>query len=280
MVPEPQNRFTRRQSAERGSVRLVFFLFLSVVAVIGWLYVFFISEAFRVRAIEVVSGKGIDPLQIKREVYEVIDTRPHPFWLPVRHSLFLKVEELELILTERLAAERVTIDKLSTNILRLTVQERVRRFILHTPHQYFWIDKAGVVLGELSNQEKKDVDIRLAAKRPLTPTDPPIIFYDPDVVPLVIDQGIPDPQISSWLAISLQMQKQGVNYREIEPSQDTSSTKLVVKTAQGYEAWFDASLDTLEMQIEAFKAFQEQKPKDLQVKEYVDVRIPNRVYVR
>lgn len=261
-------------------MRLVFFLFLGVVAAIGWLYVFFISDAFQVKAIEIAAGKGMDPLRVKREVYEAIDVRTRPFWQPARHSLFLNVEELESVLTERLSAERVTIEKPSINILRLMVEERVKRFILHTPTRYVWLDKMGVVLSELTNQEQKDAEARLSLKRMSNLTDPPIIAYDDRLVPVVIGQVVQVPQATVWLAISLQLQKQGIGYREVEPPQDASTTKLVVKTAQGYDAWFDTSQDTLETQIEAFKAFQQQKPKDVQVKEYVDVRVPNRIYVK
>lgn len=279
MMLEPQNRFTRRATREQGSVRVAFFIFLAIVAVIGWLYVFFISDAFHINDIEVAGAKGIDATFVKREVYDAIDLRPRPFWEPARHTLFLTAAQLEPILTEKLGVEHLMIEKPRLNVLRLIVQERVRRLILHTPTTYFWLDGRGMVLAELTSTEQHDAEARLARKRISTPTDVPIVRYEM-LEPIVVDQAIQDPQISRWLAISLQLQKQGIGYLEIQPPGTPSSTRLVVITAQGYEAWFDTSQDTLETQIEAFKAFQQQKPKDLQVKEYVDARIPQRIYVK
>lgn len=280
MLLEPQNRFTRRATRERGSVRFAFFVFFAFVAVIGWLYVFFISEAFQVKDIEVIGVKGIDPVHAKREVYEAMDARPRSFWEPARHSLLMDLGHLEPAVTDRLGVERVALTKVSTNILRLSIEERVRRFILHTPTQYLWMDFRGRALAELTAQEQKDVEARLAAKRLTNVQDVPVLSYPTVIQPLQPNEGIPDPEIARWLAIGLQFQKQGISYREIQPPRTPSSTRLVVITAQGYEAWFDTSQDTLETQIEAFKAFQQQKPKDLQVKEYVDARIPQRIYVK
>jgi hypothetical protein len=279
MLLEPQNRFTRRETTQdRGAMRLAFFIFLGIVSVIGWLYLFFISDLFQVKGIE-VAGKGIDPVEVKREVYEVLDGRPRPFWQPARHSFFLQPEQIESLLTERLSAEHVTVDKRGFNILRLMIQARVRRFVLHTSTQDFWMDGRGFILSEPTLQEQKEIFDRLARKRPSAFTDPPIFSY-PRLQVSSSTAGVIDPQIGRWLAAAFQLQKQGLSYLEIQPPQDASSTKLVVKTAQGYEAWFDGYTDTLEMQIEAFKAFQQQKPKNLQIKEYVDVRIPNKVYVK
>jgi hypothetical protein len=280
MLLEPQNRFTRRATRERGSVRFGFFVFFAFVAVIGWLYVFFISDAFQVKNVEVVGTKGIDPVYAKREVYEVMDARPRSFWEPARHSLLMDLDHLEPVITDRLGVERVALTKVSTNILRLSIEERVRRFILRTPTQYLWMDFRGRVLAELNSQEQKDVEARLMAKRLTTAQDVPILTYPELTRALEPNEGIPDPKTSRWLAMGLQLQKQGIGYRELQPPGTPSSTRLVVITAQGYEAWFDTSQDTLETQIEAFKAFQQQKPKDLQIKEYVDARIPQRIYVK
>lgn len=280
MTVEPQNRFTRRQTATQGSSgRVVFFLFLGLVAVIGWSYVFFVSDAFMVKDIEVRGVKTLDPMEVKREVYATIDGRARPFWQPARQMWFLRAGELEPILKDQLFAEQVSVDKSSGNVLRLLVKERARRYILRTPSQWLWIDLQGVVLQELTPQESKDADQRLLGKPATVTADAPIISIDRQT-PLHVGEGIQVHDIRSWLDIALEVQKQGIAYREIEPPVEASSTRLILKTAEGYDVWFDTSSDTLKTQIEAYRAFQKQKPKDVHVQEYVDVRIPGRVYVK
>lgn len=278
VVLEPQNRFTRRQVALQGSSRVVFFVFLGVVAVIGWSYVFFVSDAFMLRDVEIRGVKSLDPLAVKREVYDVVDHRARPFWQPARHMWFLKAGDVEPVLKERLFAEELSVDNVSGNILRLIIKERARRYILHTPTQWLWIDLQGVVLQELTLKELKDAENRLLGKPALITSDAPIIHLDQSR--LQIGETIQRQDIRAWLDIALDMQMQGIGYREIEPPADTSSTQLTLKTAEGYAVWFDTSSDTLKKQIEAYKAFAKQKPKDVQVHEYVDVRIPGRVYVK
>lgn len=278
MVLEPQNRFTRREGIERGSVRAAFFVFLGVVAVIGWSYIFFVSEAFMIKDIEVRGVKSLDAVDVKREVYDIVDKRPKPFWQPARHIVFIKQEELAPLIAERLFAEHVTIDKQDSHILRLMIQERARKFILHTPHQSLWVDLQGTVLQELTLVEAKHLSERRAGKRLADPNDAPIIFLD-GVSVLKPAEVVPDGRIQTWLDITREVQKQGIRYREIQPESSPSSTRLTLKTLQGYNLWLDTS-ETLERQIEAYKAFEKQKPKDVVIHEYVDVRIPNRIYVK
>lgn len=279
VILDPQNRFTRRQVAAQGSGRRIFFVFLGVVSVIGWSYVFFVSDAFMLKDVEVRGVKTLDPVEVKREVYDVIDSRPHPFWQPARHTWFLRAEELEPLLKERLFAERVTVDNPSKNILRLLVEERSRRSILRTSSQWLWIDMQGVILDALSPKESQDADNRLLGKPATVTADAPIVYINREK-PFHVGESIQIGDMRAWLDVALEMKKQGIAYREIEPPTEASSTQLVLKTAEGYDVWFDTSSDTLKTQIEAYRAFQKQKPKDVQVHEYVDVRIPGRVYVK
>lgn len=279
-ILEPQNRFTRREQHEQGSGRVAFFLFLGITAAIGWLYIFFMSEAFMVKDVEVRGVKTLDPAAVKREVFNVIDARPHAFWHPARHIWFLQTSELQEELANHFFTDHVTVDKSSYNVLRLSMVERTHAFIISTPSHFYWMDAQGVILDELNPQESHAVQLRLTGQGSVKPTDPPIMSI-PNVDLLQVGQHIQeqDDHLQAWLDIALQVQKQGISYRQIQAPVDASSTKLTVQTMQGYEIWFDTYSDTLQTQIEAYKTFDKQKPKDLYIKSYVDVRVPDRVYV-
>lgn len=277
MMIEPQNRFTRRQELARGSIRVAFFVFLGFVSVIGWLYVFFVSDAFMIREIEVRGVKSLDPLLVSRQIYDLLDQRPRPFWLPSRHSLFIDTLALQQELKDRLFAEQVDIEKRSSNILRLMIKERSKHLIVQTPYDSVWVDATGRVLQSLNPQEIKSVERRLSGQPDLVTIDTPIISLD--LSQTALEQGIPEPEIRSWLNIALQLQKQGIGYREFIPSMEASSTRLTLRSLSGYEIWLDVS-DDLEKQLSAYKTFEKQKLSSLKVREYVDVRIPNRIYVK
>lgn len=259
-------------------MRVGFFIFLSMVACVGWLYVILVSEAFQIKDIEVRGVRELDPIEVKREAYRLIDSQERGWPWHARHVWFLNAEALRDELTEKLLVDRVTVEKSQGNVLRLMVEERSRRAIVRTAEKSFWIDGHGAMMESLNALEEKDLEARLSNKRASTVNDPPIIHAPSNTV-LLMPQGTPDPVIRSWLDIALQVQKQGINYQEIVPSVSTSTSRFALRMSQGYEVWLDTS-DTLETQLEAFKAFEKQRPKDVKVQEYVDVRIPSRIYVK
>ncbi len=234
-----------------------------------------------IKDIEVRGVKTLNPLSVKREVFDVIDKRPHAFWHPARHGWFLETQELQAELASHFFTDHVTVDKVSSNILRLSMTERSPSFVLSTPSHFYWMDTQGVILNELDSKDSHNVQLRLMGQGSVKPTDPPIMSI-PNIDSLRVGQRIQEQgeYIHTWLDIALQVQKQGISYRQIQAPLNASSTKLTVQTMQGYEIWFDTYSDTLQMQIEAYKTFEKQKPKDLRIESYVDVRVPDRVYVK
>ncbi len=229
--------------------------------------------------IEVRGVTSLDPVEVKREVYAVIDARPRPIWQPARQLWFLPVEDIRSRLQARLMVKSITVDKTSYNVLRLTVEEGTKQFILKTPTQVFWVDTKGVIKQEVSSKDLKNMETNLNGKLTSNVSDTPVFSIDNQTI-LQPGQQISAQTIKTWLNVAAQLQKQGIRYREIKPDAAASSTKISVKTLSGYAVWFDTSSGTLKTQIEAYRAFEKQKSKDLQIHEYVDVRIPGRVYVR
>ena len=132
------------------------FVFLALASVIGWLYVLFISDLFVLRKIQVQGTRALDSVDVEREVYIILDARKE--WKPwsPRHTWFINTTELANELKDRLFAASVTVDKTYSGILRLMVEERSNKLILHSGQQFLWVDLQGVVTNELSmNEENK-----------------------------------------------------------------------------------------------------------------------------
>lgn len=267
-VLEPQNRFTRRQKLGTASTRFGAMIFLSLVALIGWAYVIFASEALSIKDVQVRGLGRLDVVEVKREVFRAIDGQPIP-WIAVRrHRWFLQERELKNTLKETLFAEEIVWEKRDGNILRLIIKERPNQLILQTSQQLLLVNTEGRVLKELGVGEVTKA------------LHPPIIIMR--TIQSTIKQGerVEGYDIRGWLDVALELDKLGVAYHEIRPPIDVSSTRLAVKAAPGYVVWFDSSSDTFKKQLEAYKAFEDQKPKDLPITEYVDARIPGRIYVK
>jgi hypothetical protein len=279
MRPKGEGTYREFKRAQHGDRKRIVFAMLSAVAVLGWLFIFLQSELFLLRSVEAVGIKSLDPVDVEREVLTVLDERRG--WRPwsARHSLFVDKEHLEEEVKNRLFAENVTVDKITTHVLRLKIEERSKKLIFHTHQQYFWVDLQGVVTQELTLDERKFAQARILGSRAATLDDPPLIHMDLDEL---IDVGyvVTDGKtIRKWIQGSTEIMKAGLAYRELDPPGVVSSTTAVIKAPEGYKVYVDLEND-LNAQVKSYLSFKKTKPADLQVTSYVDARIPGRVYVR
>lgn len=269
------NRGLRRAKSAK---RRVVFTLLGLGAIFGWTYLVFISDVFSVNAVEVRGVKDLDPVDITREVFDILDARAEFRPWPPRHAWFINEEELERTLKQRLFVLNAAVEKSYGNILRLSVEERVKRVIFHSHQQYFWLDLEGIATEELSPEEKRDAQARLLGHRLVRADEPPIIKRDLDefVAPgfVLTDQN----EARAWIGLSEQLGAAGLVYREFEPP-TASSSLFKVLSIEGYTVLMDITAP-IESQVHTYQAFIKNKPEDLGQPEYIDVRVPGRVYFK
>jgi hypothetical protein len=268
----------RRLRKEKNHKRNVVFFILAVVAVIGWTYVVFESDAFVITDIEVSGTKALDPMDIKREVFDILDQKQGNWLIPARHSWFIDRNALQKELISRLFVNSVTVDKSWDNVLRLSVEERSKRFVFHSHKQYFWVDLSGIATDALSADEMRDIQTRLIGTRPIRSDEPPVIKRDLDDT---INTGyvIADPaSAKEWIKLADQVKAANLVYREIEPP-TSSSTLMKVLSPEGFNVLMDITAP-IDLQVRTYQAFIQNKPKDLGEPQYVDVRVPGRVYLK
>ena len=268
-----------REASDVVRTRTVFHR-LGFAAVIGWLYVILMSDLFTVTEIHVNGLKALDPVEVEREVFQVLDSRKG--WRPwsARQVWFIDQTSLAEQLKERLFASRVIVDKSYTNVLRLSVEERAKRLVLHSHQQYFWVDLQGLVTAELSVEERKQIQSRLLGTRSISSDEPPVIHRDLDE-PLAQGYLVADTtQIKNWIQSATEIVKRGVLYRELEPPVAPSSTTAILISEEGTHVLLDLYAP-LEPQLRSYVAFKKNPAHSgVPVAEYVDVRIPGRLYVK
>lgn len=268
----------RRLRVEKNHKRQVVFSILAVCAAVGWIYVIFVSNAFAINDIEVSGSKDLDAMDIKREVFTVLDEKQGNWLIPSRHAWFVDKNKLQNELISRLFVNTVTVDKSYTNVLRLSIEERSKRFVFHSHKQYFWVDLRGVATDALTQEEMRDVQTRLIGTRAIRPDEPPVIKRDLDDT---INAGytVADmTQAKEWIKLSDQVKASNLAYREIEPP-TASSTLMKVLSPEGYNVLMDITAP-IDLQVRTYQAFIQNKPKDMGNPQNIDVRVPGRVYLK
>jgi len=243
----------------------------------GWGYVLLAGDWMMIHSVEVRGLKALDQAEVQKGVFAALDARKE--WRPwsTRHAWFLNYEALEKDLQTRLFAENVTVDKTYGYVLRLMVEERESRFVLHSHQQYLWVDASGLVTEELTKDERRQVQARLLGQVEPTLSDPPVIQRDLDEL-IASGYIVADTEsVRHWMDIALQLKKMGIAYRELNVAEQPKEIDSM-ETVDTYRILLDSSKD-LAPQVENYKAFKSSRTK-FKVSEYLDIRIPGRVYYK
>lgn len=262
----------------RNSKRRAVYSILALSAVLGWTYIVFISDVFAISEVEVRGVKALDPMDISKEVFDILDSREEYRPWPARHAWFIDRTKLAAELKARLFVLDATVDNSYGSVLRLKIEERSKRVVFHSHQQYFWIDLQGVATDELTTNEKLDVQTRLLGNRSIRSDEPPIIKRDLDE-PVAAGFVLTTPQEArEWIELSERVRASGLIYRELEPP-TASSSLFKVLSAAGHNVLMDITAP-IEIQVQTYQAFLKNQPENIGKPDYIDVRVPGRVYFK
>jgi len=237
----------------------------------------FVSGFFTVTSVDVNDLHAISRGEVASTTWEILDNGPWRPW-DDRNILLIDKKWLAEQLKTRLFAESVSVDKVYPNILRLKISERQRSVVLASKDQLLVIDMNGLVTGEAGEtaaQEARDeLNSKLLADSDLTP----LIASDLPEFATAGYQVTDQARIKEWIQGYRLFISSGLKFRYLRLS-DPASQTLKMVSDQGYEVIFDL-LQPLEPQIETYKKFLQSKPVNAQIHEYVDVRVPGRLYVK
>ncbi|MDP3793236.1 MAG: hypothetical protein Q8R07_00610 [Candidatus Uhrbacteria bacterium] len=276
-MEKPEGTF-RDHSQPRSGTRGVFY-FLGAIVFIGWLYIFFMSDLFVINSVEVQGARSLDAIDVSREVLQILDERPVRRPWPARHAWFVDKPHLIRELSQRLFVTNASVDKTYLNVLRLKMEEQTRKFIFHSHQQYVWVDLQGTVLHELMPDERQRAQARILGSKLPTPDDPPMFHRDLDDR-VVIGQSVADAStVKAWLQIASETILEGMKYREFDLPKTSTSSRAILKSAEGESVVIDV-MEPIGPQIRAYLVFKESQPKNIKAIQYIDVRIPGKVYVK
>jgi hypothetical protein len=263
-------------AVQRGSN--ITFLLLGVLAIFGWAYIFLFSDTFVIKKIKAEGINNLDQMDVSREVLDILDKRPQWRPWPSRHAWFIDRQSLEKELKKRFFAISVTVDKSLFNILRLKIEERSNKAIFHSHQQYGWVDMQGSIISLLNSEERKNAQGRILGSATTTSNAPPLIHRDLDDLIAPGYRVAGTDELRSWIESIATITDSGLSYREYEPP-NASTTAAVMTSAEGYHVILDA-FAPLDPQLKTYAAFIQSKPRDVGNVEYIDVRVPGRVYIK
>ncbi|OGL73121.1 hypothetical protein A3E39_04480 [Candidatus Uhrbacteria bacterium RIFCSPHIGHO2_12_FULL_60_25] len=255
--------------------RRVVVAFLAVVAVVGWLYVFFGSGIFTVSTVDIGDVSDLERGEVMKEVYASLDEQGT--WSR-RNLLLVNSSALSHDLEQRLFAEEVAVEKSYPSVLRLNIRERQSSLILVTGNEFFLLDRRGMVAKRITTEEEEQILKRIAKPSPTKSDDAPILTLreSPLFVPgePLVDQVI----VETWLRAFQDLSKAGFGYRNAILETSTS-TKLVLNMYEPYDVYVDL-LTSMQDQIQSYYVFSKSLPPGTRIYSYVDARIPGRIYYK
>lgn len=246
--------------------------FLGVSVLLGWAYVIFASDLFKLHHVEVRGLVTQDPYQAAREVMDAYDALPHAWLAPSRHKLFFDAHALEQTLVTSNTFADAHVESLDKDILRLLVVESQRRIGVVTPQGSFWMNADGQQIGSMSEPEQ----LKLQQQRRGSTKD--FLYVDwPNAL-----------QTSSTMIMDTFTSKAYFELIRILRHEDLPATFIEAQSSSSMARLYllkqptmilDVS-EPLQAQIDAYRRFMSLVNKKQTPKEYVDVRIPGRVYAK
>ncbi|HWQ99321.1 MAG TPA: hypothetical protein VN397_00545 [Candidatus Methylomirabilis sp.] len=251
---------------------------LAGASVVGWLYVFFGSEIFRVVTVEIHEVRDLERGEVVKEVFASLDERGRWPWSR-RNLLLVEADALERDLEKRLYAERVAVEKSYPNVLRLKIRERQSTLVLVSDNELFLLDRRGFVSKRMSVEEEKEILSRIAKPSSKSNNDTPILTVRAmSQVSVPGEPLIDERTVQRWLETFQELSRAGFGYRNAILEYATS-TDLILNMYEPYDVHFDL-LAPMQPQIQSFFAFTKALAPGTRIYSYVDARIPGRIYYK
>jgi hypothetical protein len=258
------------------------FLALGLFSVVGWGMVIFQSPLFLIRDVRVEGAKGIDPIEAKSVLFSLADARTT--WRPwhPRHRWFFPRETIEQALRDRWLAERVEARlERGSNIVRLIVHEQHTFLWVKTATQWLEVDPRGVIHRELSREELLEATQRLTGRQTLKAGQPFIV--DMPIITETLTEGFRLPYATDDLAAWFRV----AEYAHARPTlgilTGSHDKRTVIHRKDKLPIYIDIS-EPLTNQINALEQFLgyigTRKNAAEQPTQFIDVRVPGRVYSR
>lgn len=276
-MPLKTGMYRGERVEQKRSSKLVGSILVFAFLVIAAAWFVFRSGFFDAPTIGIEGLRILEQGDVEREVRAALEEESA--WKPWRPTNILFIDEavLESRLKERLFADNVTVDKSYPDILRLKIEERQRSVVLVSNAQTVLVDTSGVVTGYAEGDVLSSVQDRVAARSLYDDASLPVIQMPTDD-PLAPGFQIASPdRVKLWIEICRILFSKGIRIHFMKISASESDLGRFV-TEGRYELRMDLSKPA-EDQIEAYMTYL-RTTEDPNITEYIDVRVPAKIFVK
>ncbi len=270
-----QGRVVGRASRIRSSLTAYFLFFIFIIFAIIW-FLFF-SHFFTIKKFEVENLKVLERGAVVGEMEDFLKSKPG-FLKDKKNLILVKEDEIENHLMNTFFVDSVTVDKVYPNILRLKIEERQRSVILVTNNKIYIVDDYGVITDYADEAIASTTRNYLSSSVPVD-TLKEIFVIAPTST--IYEKGFEytnSNRVRSWLDLSKKLRDAGIWFKALYLSDsELGLVKIILKENKDVIIDADAPLD---IQVETLRQFIQSKPKWDDIHEYIDVRIPGRIYYK
>lgn len=267
---------SRRLDQQRSSRGFVIPLVVSFFLV-GAAWFIFSSGFWDIAAVEINGLQSMDRGEVTKEVDIYFEQNIRLFWKG-RNLLMLDAADFASVLKDRLFIADVTVDKVYPDILRLIIEERQRSIVLVSNDQFVNVDTTGVVASYVIEPALSSAKNIIAARSLMDLSTAPVVLMNA-ADPLAPGFQIAAPeQIKRWLDTFQSLLDAGLKIRFMKIEAPNASLARFVSDG-GYDIYFDLKRP-LEGQIATYLSYMRSEGSKTSIKYYIDVRIPDRVFIK
>lgn len=276
-----QGTYVRARDGLERQSRMIASILVGSFFLLALVWFIFVSRYWSISKIEIEGLKELGRGEVESVVFEVLDNSAWKPW-DRRSIFFLDEKRIAENIRQKLLAENVVVEKSYPNILRLILTERQRRVVYVIGDQFFDLDTQGHVTG-IDQDQGGHINDRLRGKAFADASHPVIVvqsIVDEFATSTVTStQGLVDADsIRRWIEVNQALIASGLRFKVLRVMQSTArSFNLAVD--KGYDVLMDFQTP-VEPQIETYKRFIQTKPKNIVITEYVDVRVPGKIYLK
>ena len=256
---------------KRKRIFLRFFLWLTLVlaVVAGIIYLFFFSKVFYVREVSIANQSFIPNQEIRQAIDDFLAQKK--FFVSGFSSLiFVESGKIQSLITEAFPqAENVVVEKKYPHTVKVSLDGKIAIGIWcfgeKSSGGCFYFDKNGMAFETSAN------------------SDGPLLLRVEDEKSQFekLGQAVTDKELLVFiLSIRPELEKVKIDIKKIIIPSD-EDFRVDAETSEGWKIYFSAR-DDLKSQVNSLNVFLAQKilPEKRGQLQYVDVRIPNRVYYK
>lgn len=266
---EREGRLNKTKSSIYG-----LFIGFFVVAIV-WFFLY--SGIFSIKDIEIGELRVLRVEAVRGEI-EGYFNQPKRWPWGNRNIFFLDEEDLKKFVAEKFFVDNLTVEKVYPNILRLMIKERQRSVVLVTKNNFYIVDDYGVIT-DIADEATASTTRRFLISP--SPVETSKEIYVISSATTTYSKGTSytgSGRVRQWLDTSTKLREAGIWFKAIDIGTNPSdSISLILRENKNVLLEMNEVLDA---QIENLRQFMMTKPKLEEVKEYIDVRVPGKIYYK